>query len=88
MIGLAEGSIAAFTFDRGVWLFCNRIEVEMSQAEANAKDGKFATAARQRVLDFYLETETKSGRFRDPSAMKQEEKVDPSEKNLGSDFFG
>ena len=87
MIGLVEGSSKAFFFDRGVWLFCNKIEVEMSIAESNAKDAKFASAARKRVLDKYLTDQVKSKKFKDPGAVSTK-KAEPTESNLGSDFFG
>lgn len=96
LLGLRPGSVKAFYFDRGIYLWATEIENEMNAAEARAKNRKLAAGMRSRILENHLskwETpEEKAKRFRDPAAPKAptnpNEVPDGGEIVLGGDSFG
>ena len=66
LVGYVE-PIKAFYFDRGVWMFGTEIDNALATADQNAKNPKFARAARARVLANYLRGGESTGRYRDPA---------------------
>lgn len=69
-------------------MFARKLEHEMDQASSRSKNEKGKNAARLRILQFYIRTETDGPkRFKDPAAPQLEPKAGPDTEDLGSNFF-
>lgn len=78
----------SFYFDRGLYLFCGKIESEMDMAEIGKKTAAEAMHARQKILDKYINPSETKGQFRDPALTfgKKKEQVN-QEFVIGGDRF-
>jgi hypothetical protein len=71
LLGLKPGSYEAYCFDEAIWFLGVSIEQEMEKASHKpTKEERRTTAARQRVLDKYFETEEEKDKgFADPALL-------------------
>ncbi len=82
-------SIRAYYVDRGIWLFCSRIEGEMEEAGRRASNPVFARTARLKILNSYIDPDsvkTGKGMYKDPAATVKPK--EPEVQDLGANFFG
>lgn len=87
LLGLS--GIKAYYFDRGIWLFCSKVENEMAAAEAKVKNPKLGRAARQRVLARHIYGGSMAGVYKDPApSLKPKPQPEAEEIVVGDDFFG
>lgn len=64
MYGVRD-ELAAWCFDRAIYLFGNSLDADLARAEHGAKNVKQANLKRQQVMHAWLGTPV---RFRDPAA--------------------
>lgn len=89
LVGLLSGSVRAFYFDRGIWLWGNKLEADMNRAEQGSSNAGFARAARLRVFNRYMgEKDDTKGAYRDPVKSIPQKAEEPGEIVLGAGSFG
>lgn len=89
LVGFPPGSVRAFYFDRGIWIWGNKVEAEMNQAEQGSSNAGFARAARLRVFNRHMgEKDDTKGAYRDPAKSISQRAEEPGEIVLGAGSFG